>query len=51
LDADADVNAKVADFGLAQRVDPAMTDIQGTWQWLPPEVLKIDFHFSKKILR
>ena len=31
----------MADFGLAQRVDPAITEIQGTWQWLPPEV--IDF--------
>ncbi len=38
LDPDASVVAKVADFGLAQRVCSTITSAKGTWAWLPPEV-------------
>jgi hypothetical protein len=36
LDESSEVIAKLADFGLSAEVDPALADIQGTWQWLPP---------------
>ena len=39
LDEDAEINAKVADFGLTQRVDPALTEFQGTFQWHPAEMI------------
>ena len=36
-----EIQAKVADFGLAQRVDSSLNQIQATWQWLPPEVFTL----------
>jgi serine/threonine protein kinase len=33
------ISAKIADFGLAQTVNIGSTDIQNTWQWLPPEAI------------
>jgi serine/threonine protein kinase len=39
LEQDAEVNAKVADFGLAQIVEHSVGGGLGTFQWLAPEII------------
>ncbi len=39
LDEDAEVNCKVADFGLSRQAAPTLGEILPTWQWLAPEVI------------
>ena len=38
MSTEADVRAKVADFGLSRRALPSIGDQLQTWQWLAPEV-------------
>jgi serine/threonine protein kinase len=37
-----EVTAVVADFGLSVSVNPEVSEIQATWQWLPPEAISSD---------
>jgi serine/threonine protein kinase len=41
LDEHAEVNAKVADFGLSRQASPKLGELLKTWQWLAPEVIDV----------